>query len=448
MAQANLKKVLEKLEQDLYRNAEEYRTLVSDKKVHFIRLTRKELKEQVREELINRRGGFAELPESIEKIVDEESDAMYEYLKERLNPANFNANTRKVYFTSDYKANNSYFEVMLATKEGKGLRNVFGHFRRIKQNAQRQLIKKLNAQIKKLNNSRTNKVEEIRASEFLNVGHFSETAVSMQRKRAVENALFNFGQKGSKDVAPFIRALKDELKLNISKKPGSPIDVISVTLESAFLNKKYGREVEARDAGKINEALGRVLEKMQMENLSSSPTPVETRIDRTLNKFADVGKGKKNVRTNIKKKKINTKEVKAEKKKKVKAGKGKQFKDNTKAPKVVFDNKESRAGSTISLLALLNSKLSSTVQSNMGPPGLENRTGRFAGSVRAIDVQKTKQGFLSVGYTYQKNPYQVFEKSSGSRFSSVERDPRTLIDASIREIAAQMVTTKLYTRRL
>jgi len=448
MAQANLKKVLEKLEQDLYRNAEEYRLLISDKKVHFIRLTRKELKEQVRAELLNRRGGFAELPESIEKIVDEESDAMYEYLKERLNPINYNANTRRVYYTSDYKANNSYFEVMLATKEGKGVRKVFNHFRTIKQNAQRQLIKKLNAQIKKLNNSRTNKVEEINASDFLNVGHFAETAVSMQRKRAVENALFNFGQKGSKDVAPFIQALKDELKLNISKKPGSPIDVIGVTIESAFLNKKYGREVEAKLAPKINQALARVLEKMEMENLSSSPTPVETRIDRTLNKFADVGKGKKNVRTNIKKKKINTKEVKAEKKKKVKAGKGKQFKDNTKAPKVVFDNKESRAGSTISLLALLNSKLSSTVQSNMGPPALENRTGRFAGSVRAIDVQKTKKGFLSVGYTYQKNPYQVFEKSSGSRFSSVDRDPRTLIDASIREIAAQMVTTKLYTRRL
>ncbi|NDG46649.1 MAG: hypothetical protein EBY37_05940, partial [Flavobacteriia bacterium] len=416
--------------------------------VHFIRLTRKELKEQVKAELLNRRGGFADLPESIEKIVDEECDVMYEYLKERLNPINYNANTRRVYYTSDYKANSSYFEVMLATKEGKGVRKVFNHFRTIKQNAQRQLIKKLNAQIKKLNNNRTNKVEEIRASEFLNVGHFAETAVSMQRKRAVENALFNFGQKGSKDVAPFIKALKDELKLNISKKPGSPIDVIGVTIESAFLNKKYGREVEAKLAPKINEALGRVLEKMEMENLSSSPTPVETRIDRTLNKFADVGKGKKNVRTNIKKKKINTKKVKAEKKKKVKAGKGKQFKDNTKAPKVVFDNKESRAGSTISLLALLNSKLSSTVQSNMGPPALENRTGRFAGSVRAIDVQKTKQGFLSVGYTYQKNPYQVFEKSSGSRFSSVDRDPRTLIDASIREIAAQMVTTKLYTRRL
>ena len=114
----------------------------------------------------------------------------------------------------------------------------------------------------------------------------------------------------------------------------------------------------------------------------------------------------------------------------------------------MFDTKQSRAGSTISLLALLNSQLTKTVSANMGSPRLENRTGRFASSVRAVDVQKTKQGFLSIGYTYQKDPYQVFEKSSGSRFSSLERDPRSLIDTSIREIAAQMVTTKLYTRRV
>ena len=40
----------------------------------------------------------------------------------------------------------------------------------------------------------------------------------------------------------------------------------------------------------------------------------------------------------------------------------------------------------------------------MGPPALENRTGRFAASVRAMDVITTREGFPSVGYTYQKDP--------------------------------------------
>ncbi len=96
---------------------------------------------------------------------------------------------------------------------------------------------------------------------------------------------------------------------------------------------------------------------------------------------------------------------------------------------------------------MLNSKLPETVVRNMKPPRLENRTGRFASSVKVTDISKTRQGYMSVGYTYEKSPYQVYESTSGSRFSDVERDPRTLIDASIRQIAAQLVTTRLYTRR-
>ena len=84
----------------------------------------------------------------------------------------------------------------------------------------------------------------------------------------------------------------------------------------------------------------------------------------------------------------------------------------------------------------------------MGPPALENRTGRFAASVRAMDLLTTKEGFPSVGYTYQKDPYQVFESSSGTRFSSAQRDPRVLIDKSIREIMAQYLVGRLYTRRI
>ena len=100
------------------------------------------------------------------------------------------------------------------------------------------------------------------------------------------------------------------------------------------------------------------------------------------------------------------------------------------------------------LLGLLNKDLPKTVAKNMGAPALENRTGRFAGSVRAMDVTLTPQGFPSVGYTYQTQPYGVYEASSGSRFSDRERDPRRLIDASIREIAAQHIQTRLFTRRV
>lgn len=101
-----------------------------------------------------------------------------------------------------------------------------------------------------------------------------------------------------------------------------------------------------------------------------------------------------------------------------------------------------------SFLTILNSQLQNQVAKNMGSPRLENRTGRFLSSIRATDVQTTARGFPSVGYTYQKQPYQVFESSSGSRFASPDRDPRRLIELSIREIAAQNQIGRLFARRI
>jgi hypothetical protein len=103
---------------------------------------------------------------------------------------------------------------------------------------------------------------------------------------------------------------------------------------------------------------------------------------------------------------------------------------------------------TVSMIGILNSKLSDTVAKNMGSPKLNYRTGRFAGSVRVTDITITAKGHPSIGYTYQRDPYEVFESSSGSKFSSMERDPRKLIDVSIRELAAQQAIGRLFTRRV
>jgi len=97
------------------------------------------------------------------------------------------------------------------------------------------------------------------------------------------------------------------------------------------------------------------------------------------------------------------------------------------------------------LYAALNAKINATVAKNMGEPALEYQTGRFASSVKITDVSVTPQGFPSVGYTYQLYPYQTFEP--GFAQGDVDRDPRKLIDRSIREIAAQMIMGRLYTRR-
>jgi len=98
------------------------------------------------------------------------------------------------------------------------------------------------------------------------------------------------------------------------------------------------------------------------------------------------------------------------------------------------------------LIGLINRDLNRTVANNMESPALNYRTGRFASSVRVTDVVTTPKGFPSIGYSYMKNPYQTFEP--GFAQGSVERDPRKLIDLSIREIAAQYAIGRFYTRRV
>ena len=98
------------------------------------------------------------------------------------------------------------------------------------------------------------------------------------------------------------------------------------------------------------------------------------------------------------------------------------------------------------LLALFNARLPTAIINNMGDPALNNRTGRFAASVRVIDIFQTPKGFPSIGYTYRKSPYATFEQ--GGKQGSIELDPRRLIDKTIREIAAEQAMGRLFTRRL
>lgn len=102
--------------------------------------------------------------------------------------------------------------------------------------------------------------------------------------------------------------------------------------------------------------------------------------------------------------------------------------------------------STAALLGIFNSQLPSRVARNMVYPHLEYRTGRFANSVRALDVTRTRDGYPSIGYTYQRNPYQTFE--TGFAQGDRDRDPRVIIDKSLRELATELALGRIYTRRL
>ena len=108
------------------------------------------------------------------------------------------------------------------------------------------------------------------------------------------------------------------------------------------------------------------------------------------------------------------------------------------------------ASTPLRLIASFNLRLTQKIKENMQPPSLVNRTGRFAESVTVKTVQTTPQGFPSFGYTYQMEPYQVFEKGRGAEPWAAQgsRDPRKLIDKTMREIATEEAMGRFFTRRL
>jgi hypothetical protein len=118
------------------------------------------------------------------------------------------------------------------------------------------------------------------------------------------------------------------------------------------------------------------------------------------------------------------------------------------APKVSKkrSTKQGVSSSPLRLIGLINNKLPDVVKKNMGSPKLINQSGRFAESTRIVDMIQTPQGYPSFGYTYQKNPYQTFEP--GYNQGDPEKDPRKVIDQSIREIAINFAVGRFYTRRL
>jgi hypothetical protein len=101
-----------------------------------------------------------------------------------------------------------------------------------------------------------------------------------------------------------------------------------------------------------------------------------------------------------------------------------------------------------SLIGIINKKLPEQVARNMGTPGLVYRTGRFANSTKVVNVETTKDGYPSIVFDYQRNPYDVFDRTLGaSPWNTPARDPRLLVDKSVREIVQEMAIGRFYTRR-
>ena len=233
-------------------------------------------------------------------------------------------------------------------------------------------------------------------------------------------------------------AIKSDVNILTGGKDGGKLAKITFEYENREFNQATG--VLASIAGELFKQIIEDVEvsnagfwdKVDVLNIKGSPTIG----DRIADQYVDLIDPKRKVKTSSTSKKSTKKDkgvkLKIKRKRKIKP----------KAP--VEGNQQSAASLPLHLIGLINKQLPRTLEKNMGPPRLTRQTGRFADSVRLTDMVATPQGFPSIGYTYQKDPYQVFEK--GDPFDP-EYDPRILIDQSIREIAAQFAIGRFYTRR-
>ena len=295
----------------------------------------------------------------------------------------------------------------------------------------------------------------VNSGNFLDFGHRSGSAVVEQQTQRARDS-FQSGIKTNNEKSSDQITDKDlknlGLKVFFRKKGTLERDTLEVGIEAAKINrgKKSELELKSNLIKQLENAIKKLDTSKSFAKRPGSDTRVKTESKKIIKTFDEGIVRRKNVKVKSKdfKPSLSNNSVSKTLKSKAKNSTSKRAKLSHLGLKKV-ELKTGSASSTIALAALINQKLPKTVRGNMGVPGLQNRTGRFANSVRVTDVSTTSQGFPSIGYIYDKNPYQIFEPGAGkSPWATPDRDPRKIIDRSIREIAAELLTGRFYTRRV
>ena len=445
MSSQALEKFKDRLHGILMNESEAYREEVSNLQVHTFSLNLKALEKEILQQVQTKPFDGGEVPEAVKLRINSGAKEIFDVFATKLeSPRDYNI--------ANYKKTNSSLTATIIPKGRVKYRkdvdrelsqNVFGFIRGIKKEVQKTLVDDLNELIQ-LHKKEGQEVGNISTGAFLDITHQPGTAVSTQREIAATQMLNSLAEN-SADVGR-AKALLRAAGLDLTVVKPFP-DEIKVSVGGAAQNRGPDAKKEKAVFAEIRKDLTKVLESIpeaELIEMAGSDSALSFKRKKILKALKFTGK---HITTrNFEDTKIKFSKGKAKKKSKPKVN-AVSFTEPFE-----FDFKKGRAAQAtkgaINLAALINNKLPATVAKNMGPPGLENVTGRFAGSVRITDVGITNKGFPSIGYTYQKNPYQVFEMSQGTApWATPERDPRKVIDASIREIAASLLQGRFFTRR-
>ena len=313
-------------------------------------------------------------------------------------------------------------------------------------------------------------IDQLGPSTFFEVGHgqFGIATSQIDVARAQAATMKRFGGSlsiGEKDILGALISkvqglanLSIEHNMIVDDKGNFSNEFIPVL----SLQDKGGNRTDATaEAAAIRELKAILLEIAEDPKAAGSPSQYEAYEDALRLYFFNRFKGNKNVSVNFKGKntKLNdkgpNKRGNFEQKRKIpiRTIGGGTFLKSALQQKLVDDKKgqqkkkplERAATDPGVLLGQLNKDLGNQVERNMGRPALRSDSGRFANSAQILAVIPTRVGLNQIDYTYQKDPYQVFEGGHGypSAF-----DPRQVIEKSIRELATRQLETKFVLRRV
>lgn len=302
---------------------------------------------------------------------------------------------------------------------------------------------------------------------FTDIGHRKEDAVSMRRQAAALENILNdtlflesiFGGVGGglaiKVTKEVIGRKLSSIKAGFSDeiKQGFTITIVESTEESSTINRSQGAGTEKRRLASLRPAMIKTLQKESWATQEGSDSPLSAIEKVIINTGIEaLTKGKRTKLKTGKKQVIDDKQNSGNAD--IKPAKPRKVARSSKGP--VLDmpasSKDDRSITVqpnwLRLIPVINSKLTPRVIANMRFPSLVNRTGTFAQSAKITNIEVTREGFPSFVFDYERDPYDVFDRTKGrSPWNTPERDPRALVDKSVREIVREMAISRFYTRR-
>lgn len=423
---------LEKLHAELSINSSDYRTDTANQQLHNFTVTRRAIRRGIKDILKLNFDGIKQT--EIELVLKKINSSILKAIRDI--GGNIRDTAARDSTVTLTKFTNTTINSTFAVKDGK---NRYAKAYAMYKNEMARLASELSIVV----SSYLKKETEFQSGKVWNLEHnFLEGVVESQVRDAIDNAVKEDSDISASQAVAFFKKKGVDLRVIRNTKTST----MNVFIGSTTANIQEGTESKARKA-KLLEVLEKSLKKLDRQKplagLPGSDSFDTIKRKRTVAKTLDPFKKLKNVKvvsdnTKIKHGTTNVKLTKT----------SKALLSGAPIGKKAIKGRASKgvSSSPLMLLALINKQLPQVVAKNMQFPRLENRTGRFASSVLVTDITKTPKGYPSIGYTYQKFPYQTFEP--GYAQGSTDRDPRSLIDRSIREIAVQFAIGRFYTRRV